>query len=152
MRRRPRLGIFASLNPFFIGDLIDRPLARLELNDRTVRCTLTGRFKLKHSGWLARRVQIPDLQDRINGGEEIVVFEFTRGTYEINWPKLSFGTLFEIGEPSAPPWIVSFGMPRDYERDSWFAYLDLMSSKERQQWRQALSPPPGSALRGATGI
>ena len=35
LRRRPWLGVFASLNPFSIGDLIERPLARLELTDRT---------------------------------------------------------------------------------------------------------------------
>jgi hypothetical protein len=149
LRRRSRLGVFASLNPFFISDLIDRPLARLELTDRTVRCTLTGRFKLKHPGWLAKRLQIPDLQERVNNGEEVLVFEFARDAYQITWPTLSFGTLFEISEPASEPWIVSFGMPRDYERESWFTYIDLMNNGERQQWRQALSPPERELGRAA---
>lgn len=149
LRRRPRLGVFAGLNPFFIGDVISRPLARLELTDQTVRCTLTGRFKLKHPGWLARRLQIPDLAERVNGGEQVLVFEFARDAYQIKWPTLSFGTLFEISEASSPPWIVSFGMPRDYEDWSWLAFFDFMNNDERKQWRQALSPPERELPRAA---
>jgi hypothetical protein len=140
LRRRPKLGVFASLNPFSVGDLIERPLARLELTDRTVRCTLLRKQKLMHAGWLAQRLQIPDLKERVKAGEQVTVFEFPRDGYEIKWPKLSTGTVFEISEPSSPPWIVSFGMPRDYERHAWLAAYDLMMSDERKQWREALSP------------
>jgi hypothetical protein len=140
LRRRPKLGVFASLNPFSVGDLIERPLARLELTDRTVRCTLLRKQKLMHAGWLAQRLQIPDLKERVKAGEQVTVFEFPRDGYEIKWPKLSTGTVFEISEPSSPPWIVSFGMPRDYERHAWLAAYDLMMSNERKQWREALSP------------
>ena len=140
LRRRPWLGAFASLNPFSIGDLIERPLARLELTDRTVRCTLLMKQKLHHAGWLAQRLQIPDLKERVGAGEQVTVFEFPRDGYDIKWPKLSTGTLFEISEPSSPPWIVSFGMPRDYERHSWLAAYDFFMMNERRQWREALSP------------
>jgi hypothetical protein len=140
LRRRPKLGVFASLNPFSVGDLIERPLARLELTDRTVRCTLLRKQKLMHAGWLAQRLQIPDLKERVKAGEQVTVFEFPRDGYEIKWPKLSTGTVFEISEPSSPPWIVSFGMPRDYERHAWLAAYDLMMGNERKQWREALSP------------
>jgi hypothetical protein len=139
LRRRPWLGVFAGLNPFFFGDVIRRPLARLELTDRTVRCTLVGKQTLKHAGWLSRRLQIPDLVERVKGGEEVTVFEFPRGAYQIKWPTLSVGTLFEINDPSSEPWIVSFGMPRDYEEWSWFAFYDYMNMGERRQWRDALS-------------
>ena len=77
-RRRPWLGVLSGLNPFFIGDFIERPLARLELTDRTVRCTLS-RDKLKHAGWLARRLDIPDLAERVKAGEQVTVFEFRDG-------------------------------------------------------------------------
>lgn len=140
LRRRPWLGVFAGLNPFSIGDLIERPLARLELTDRTVRCTLVRGRKLKHAGWLARRLQIPDLAERVKAGDEVTVFELPRDAYLIKWPKLGAGTLFEIGGPSSPPWIVSFGMPRDYEHESWLAFYDFLMMNERRQWREALSP------------
>ena len=139
LRRRPWFGVFAGLNPFYFGDVIERPLARLELTDQTVRCTLPGRRKLKHAGWLAKRLQIPDLQERVKAGEEVTVFELPRDACQIKWPKLSMGTLFEIGEPSSPPWIVSFGMPRDYEQSSWWAFYDFLNMDERRQWREALS-------------
>ena len=138
LRRRPRLGVFAGLNPFFFGDLIDRPLARLELTDQTVRCTLT-RQKLKHAGWLSKRLQIPDLAERVKSGEQVTVFEFPRGAYDIKWPKLGMGTVFEISESSSTPWIVSFGMPRDYERESWLAIYDFLNMDERLKWRDALN-------------
>ncbi|HTQ21127.1 hypothetical protein [Mycobacterium sp.] len=134
------MGVFASLNPFSIGDLIERPLARLELTDRTVRCTLLRKQKLMHAGWLAQRLQIPDLKERVKAGEQVTVFEFPRDGYQIKWPKLSTGTLFEISEPSSPPWILSFGMPRDYERRSWLVAYDFLMANERRQWREALSP------------
>ena len=129
--------MFASLNPFAIGDLIERPLARLELTERTIRCTLVRKQKLKHAGWLAERLQIPDLKERVGAGEQVTVFEFPRDGYHIKWPKLSAGTLFEISGPSSPPWIVSFGMPRDYEGHSWLAAYDFLMMNERQQWREA---------------
>lgn len=132
------VGAFASINPFFVGDLIDRPLARLELTDRTVRCTL-GRQKLKHAGWLSQRLQMPDFAERVKSGQQVTVFEFPRDGYDIKWPKLGVGTLFEISEPSSPPWIVSFGMPRDYERSSWLALYDFMNMDERLKWREALN-------------
>jgi hypothetical protein len=143
LRRRPRLGVFAGLNPFFVGDLIERPLARLELTDRTVRCTVVSGQKLKHAGWLAQRLQIPDLKERVSGGEQITAFEFPSDGYHINWPRLGMGTVFEISEPSAPPWIVSFGLPRDYEQSSWLAFFDFLNVPERRQWREALSPTGG---------
>ncbi len=139
LRRRPRLGAFAGLNPFFFGDLLERPLARLELTDRTVRCTLRKQ-KLKHAGWLAQRLQMPDLAERVHAGQEVTVFEMPRGAYNIKWPKLGMGTVFEISEPSSSPWIVSFGIPRDYEKDSYLAFYDFVNSDERRQWREALSP------------
>src|ERR1700710_2966733 len=73
LRRRSRLGVFASINPFFISHLIERPLARLELTDHTVRCTLPKQ-KLMHAGWLAERLQIPDLKERVGVGEQVKVF------------------------------------------------------------------------------
>jgi hypothetical protein len=140
LRRRPWLGVFASLNPFSVGDLIERPLARLELTDGAVRCTLLRKQKLKHAGWLAQRLQIPDLKERVSAGEQVTVFEFPRDGFQIKWPKLSMGSLFEISQPSSPPWIVSFGMPRDYERHTWLAAWDIFMMEERRQWREALSP------------
>ena len=93
-----------------------------------------------HAGWLAQRLQIPDLKERVKAGEQVTVFEFPRDGYQIKWPKLSTGTLFEISEPSSPPWILSFGMPRDYERRSWLVAYDFLMANERRQWREALSP------------
>lgn len=94
--------MFAGFNPFYFGDVIRRPLARLELTDRTVRCALLSRHKLKHARWLARRLQIPDLEECVNAGHEVTVFELSCDTCHIKWPKLSMGTLFEISEPSSP--------------------------------------------------
>lgn len=142
LRRRPWLGVFAGLNPFFFGDLIERPVARLELTDRTVRCTLVKGRKLHHAGWLAKRLQIPDLAERVKRGEEVTVFEYPRDGYQIKWPKLGMRTLFEISESSSQPWIVSFGMPRDYEDSSWYAIYDFLQMTERQQWFKVLSNLP----------
>jgi hypothetical protein len=39
------------------------PIARLELTDQTLRCTLVD--KSGYAGWLARRLQVPDLKKRL---------------------------------------------------------------------------------------
>jgi hypothetical protein len=140
LRRRPRLGVLGGFLPVVFADLIERPLARLEITDGTVRCTLVPRHKLKHVDWLSKRLDLPDLAERVKRGEEVTVFEYPRNSYQIKWPKLSMGTLFEIGQPSSPPWVVSFGMPRDYGRHEWMVLFDVMNSPERKRWRTALTP------------
>jgi hypothetical protein len=141
--RRPRLGLLTGVNPFFFGDVVRRPLARLELTDRTVRCTLVTRNKLKREGWLADRLQIPDLAERVSAGNEVPVFEFPLGAYTIEWPKLSAGTVFEISDGSSEPWVVSFGKPEDFSRESWYTLPFTMSlylkSPPRRQWRDMLT-------------
>jgi hypothetical protein len=82
----------------------ERPLARLVLTDRTVRCALLRRDKLEHAGWLQHGHSLRDQRTLV------------------------------------PPWIVCFGMPRDYDRESWFAFYDFLMMNERRQWRGALSP------------
>lgn len=107
--------------------------------------------RVRHAGWLAQRLQIPDLKERVRAGEQVTVFEFPRDGYHIKWPKLSTGTLFEISEPSSPPWIVSFGMPRDYETHSWLAAYDFLMMNERRRWREALNPTAHELPRAGDG-
>jgi hypothetical protein len=150
LRRRPLIGVFSGLNPFYLDILRSRPLAVLELTDSTVRCTLVNKYG--HAGWLADRLHMPDLKERLKT-EQVTVFEFPRNGYEINWPKLDMGMLFEIGEPGSPRWITSFSLPRDesYVDFTWwnaalmfFAQMSVLRDtamrEVRQLWRQALDP------------
>lgn len=67
-----------------------------------------------YARWLARRLQLPDLKERLKTRQPVTVFEFSRNGYDINWPALSMGTLFEISEPGSPRWVMSFGLPSQY--------------------------------------
>lgn len=131
------------MNPFSLADVRRRPLARLELTDRTVRCTLVTRNKLKRTGWLADRLGISDLAERVSAGNEVPVFEFARGTYQITWPTLGMGTVFEITDASSDPWVVTFGKPQDFSHVSLFTLpiiiTTFMKSPQRQQWRNVLT-------------
>jgi hypothetical protein len=148
---RPRFGVFSRFNIFALA-IRGRPLVALELDDQTVRCSVVG----KHTGhprWLAARLQLPDLKERLAAGP-VTVFEFPRHGYEINWPKYDFGTLFQIGEPGAQPWTISFNSGRDYTNDIGLGWWELLSALAdagsllregnehpiREQWRQALDP------------
>jgi hypothetical protein len=157
LRRRPLVGVFSGLNPFNLGSLRSHPLALLELTDSTVRCTLVN--KHGHAGWLAERLHIPDLKERLKT-EQVTVFEFPRSGYEINWPKLDMGMLFEIGEPGSPRWITSFSLPNDdyVSMSDWdfivpvleqlAALRDNAMRGVRQLWRQALDPDGAYAPNG----
>jgi hypothetical protein len=141
--------------------------ALLELTTSTVRCTLTS--KAGYSRWLAKRLGIPDLEQRLNAGEHVTVFEFPRNGYHITWPKLATGTLFKISQGAAPDWIVGFNPPRNQSSatvvDSHiagepgvggalgdaFLAADVVGDAAslvgyfrggdtRKQWRQALDP------------
>jgi hypothetical protein len=148
---RPRFGVFSGLNPF-AWPWRGRPLVLLQLSDQTVRCTILGR-RFGGARWLAARLGMPDLKERLKSGEEVTVFEFARNGYEIDWPKLDMYTLFEIGEPGSPRWTVSFRKIRDYSTggSGWMEAVSLLldsgdilreASKNdvRQLWRTALDP------------
>jgi hypothetical protein len=119
--------------------------ALLELTDSTVRCTLTA--KAGYSRGLARRMDMPDLQERLRAGEHVTVFEFRYNGYHINWPGFFSGTAFEIGQGNGPRWALGLVHPSDVVavfreagvRERWRQALD----PTRQQWTLSTLPPPG---------
>ena len=119
--------------------------ALLELTDSMVRCTLIG--KAGYSGWIAKRLQMPDLKERLKAGQHVSVFEFPRNAYQIQWPALAAGTAFKISQGGAD-WVVGFNPPRGTSPDNVIAaemqverVAGLFSGADaRKQWRQALDP------------
>jgi hypothetical protein len=155
LHHRPWFGVFSALNPFTIP-FRGRPLVLLELGDETVRCSTLG--KRAGARWLAKRLGIPDLKQRVKAGEAVTVFEFPRNGYEIAWPRLDMDTLFEIGDPGSSRWTVSFRRYRDYSAGAgdlhWWDAISLLldfqdikretsSNDIRQLWRKALDPGGG---------
>jgi hypothetical protein len=136
------LGVFWDLPDFGLLHHDLPPMARLELTDETLRCTLID--KSGHAGWLARRLQIPDLKKRLKAGEQVTVFEIPRNGYDITWPEISLGTLCEIRHGQAHRWVISFTLPADYENFDVFKYFNAFRAYQtrdvRQQWRRALDP------------
>ena len=158
LRRRPFLGVLSILNPFNLGILRSHPLATLEITETSVRCTLGNKYG--YAGWLAKRLDIPDLKKRLET-EQVTVFEYPRNGYEIRWPKLDKGTLFVIGEPGSAQWITSFSLPPDdYSPHSldWeslaffateiYALRDKGMREIRKMWRQALASEAGAPDSG----
>jgi hypothetical protein len=100
--------------------------ALLELTESTVRCTLYKGY----SRWLARRIDVPDLKERLRAGEPVTAFEFRYNGYHIKWR--SGDWLFGIGQGDGPTWAVALLPPSD---------LGLFNEGGvRRQWRQALDP------------
>jgi hypothetical protein len=106
----PPLTVVYLVRNAFAGGLYDVPSALLELTDSTVRCTLTG--TAGYSGWLAKRLHIPDLKERLSAGEQVTVFEFPRNQYHIKWYMISVGTAFKISQGDGPGWVVDLIRPR----------------------------------------
>lgn len=142
LRRRPMLSVFWGLP--YVG-LLHRgspPIARLELTDQTVRCTLID--KSGHAGWLERRLQVKDLKKRLKAREQVTVFEFPRDGYDISWPDTSLGTVCEIRHGPTDSWVISFTLPADYEDFDVLRYFHAVRAYQtrgvRRQWRRALNP------------
>jgi hypothetical protein len=140
LRRRPLLGVFWDLPDFGLLPRNLPPMARLELTDQTVRCTLID--KSGHAGWLARRLHMPDLKKRLKAGQQVTVFEFPRNGYDITWPQISLGTLCEIRHGEDQQWVISFTLPADYENFDVFRYFNAFRAYQmrgvRRRWRNAL--------------
>jgi hypothetical protein len=112
------------------------PKAELQLTDSTVRCILT-----EHSGWVAKKLGIPDLKTRLRAGETVTAFEFPVHSYDIRWPKPNMGTAFQISDGAAPRWTVSFILPNPSESVTSESDGGLISARgSRKQWREALEP------------
>ena len=113
--------------------------ALLELTDRTVRCTLTS--GAGYSRWLAERLRMPDLKQRLDAGQHVTVFEFPLNGYVISWPVIGTGDIFQIGDGNNPRWIVRFS-------DTGKGYGTMYRAGEvhddrpfRRQWRDVLNNP-----------
>jgi uncharacterized protein DUF2510 len=126
----PRTNVYLMRRLYF-GQYAALPMAELQLTDSTVRCILTGTSG--YAAWLAERLRIPDLKERLAAGQQVPVFEYPRNGYEIKWPTLGVGTAFQISRGEAP-WNVSFVTPGGpgaaYQGDG----------QNRKQWRSALDP------------
>jgi hypothetical protein len=117
------------LRRLWFGQYAALPTAELQLTDATVRCILKG--SSGYAGWLAARLRIPDLKERLAAGQQVVVFEYPRNGYQTKWPKIAAGTAFQISLGESP-WSVSFVTPgvgsAAYQGDR----------KNREQWRDVL--------------
>lgn len=116
----------------------DHSSALLELTDSTVRCTLTSNSGCPR--WLAARLHMPDVKQRLSAGEQVTVFEFPRNGYRIKWPTLAMGTVFKISQGDARDWVVKVNTP-GYGGADLVPNVDYVSSRKTyKEWRQALDP------------
>jgi hypothetical protein len=149
LRRRPMLSVFWGLPYVGLLRTGSPPIARLELTDQVVRCTIVD--KSGHAKWLERRLGIKDLKKRLKTGEPVTVFEFARDDYDITWPDTSLGTVCEIRHGAADGWVISFLLPADYEDFDVLRYFHALRAYQtraaRREWRKALNPRRASALR-----
>ena len=102
--------------------LLGSLIAQLELTDRTMRCTVNGTRGYAH--WLAKRLEIPDLKERLEAGQQVTVFEFPHHECDIWLPEWGQrGAYFQVGQGDAPLWILFFSKPGDLwgrnTEDSW---------------------------------
>jgi hypothetical protein len=142
LRRRPMLTVFWGLP--YVGLLRGGPppIARLELTDEAVRCTIVD--KSGYAKWLARRLGMKDLKKRLKTSQPVTVFEFPRGDYDIDWPDTSLGTVCEIRHGATDSWVISFLLPADYEDFDVLRYFHTFRAYQtraaRREWRKALDP------------
>jgi hypothetical protein len=113
--------------------LLGSLIAQLELTDRTMRCTVNGTRGYAH--WLAKRLEIPDLKERLEAGQQVTVFEFPHHDCDIWLPEWGpRGAYFQVSQGDAPLWILFFSKPGDL---SGSEYQKIAGTC--QQWREALA-------------
>jgi len=109
-------------------------IAQLELTDRTMRCSVKG--KRGYARWLSKRLEIPDLKERLELGQQVTVFEFPHDDCDIWLPEWGRrGAYFQVSQGDAPIWILFFSKPGDLSGSGYQEIAGVC-----QQWREALSP------------
>ena len=132
----PRTGAYLLHSLGFVN-VFNIPTGELELTNSTVRFTLTS--PAGYAGWIAERLRIPDLNQRLKAGQHVTVFEYHRNGCSINWPKTSMGSVFQISRGNDPSWIVGFLRP-GRGGVIGLAYI-VAERRARKEWRSALSSP-----------
>ena len=113
--------------------LLGSVIAQLELTDRTMRCTVNG--TRGYARWLSKRLEIPDLKQRLEAGQQVTVFEFSHDDCDIWLPEWGRrGAYFQVSQGDAPIWILFFSKPGDL---SGSEYQKIAGTC--QQWREALA-------------
>lgn len=101
----------------------------LELTASTLRCRVTS-----DTGWVAERLDIPDLGQRLAAREPVLAFDFQRGRMRLTWLRQFFRGGFTVGEPGSRTWLVSLVNPAGP-----LAMLDAFFERGvHRQWRAAL--------------
>lgn len=108
-------------------------IAQLELSDRSMRCSVKGKKGYAH--WLSTRLEIPDLKERLEVGQQVTVFEFPHDDCDIWLPEwVPRGAYFQVSQGDAPMWILFFSKPGDLSGSGYQQIAAVC-----QQWREALS-------------
>lgn len=117
----PRSGVLAYSTR--VGFRYTAVEAVLELTDSTLRCTLTD--GTGYSGWIAERLRIPDLKQRLRPVSTSRGVRVPRNGYHIKWRPWNYS--FEIGRGDTTEWTVGFA---EYGQLGWFDTLSNFLDRE----------------------
>jgi hypothetical protein len=109
----------------------------LELTDTTLRFVLDeDSAKLTTVGWLEKELDMPDLKQRLAGGEPVVAFELDRDKMKLDWPKQFMGSAMKVSNPGTREWLVSLILPSGSLFSTYKTFKDRSVFKA---WKKALA-------------
>ena len=137
-----------KVNPFPVS-------ADMTWDGQTFALTLNAMAAEAFNGWVEEELGQTDIKERLRSGEKIPVFAVQKGGFEMAWPKLYFGSMFEVTPTGGRKWLISIDYPSG---GAITQTMSLVSGRKKGKlWKARWSPErtgrvvrlPGRLVRAA---
>lgn len=93
-----------KLNPFPVA-------GELNWDGSTLTFTLGSLASDAVLGWVAKKLNDPDLASKLKSGEAITAFSWNVGEFKVSWPTMYAGSAIEVTGPTGASWFIAFDYP-----------------------------------------
>ena len=126
----------SRINPFPVS-------GALMLENNRISFHLNGMAEEASLGWLEEELGISDIKGALQGGEQVVAFDYPLDGCAVTWPITGGGAMMIVQAPGGRKWVVSYDYPSG---GSLSQTLHLLTGRKKaKQWKQALAEAEAEA-------
>jgi hypothetical protein len=97
-------------------------------------------------GWLQDELGIADIKATLQGGEQVIAFDYPLDGCAVTWPITGGGAVMIVQAPGGRKWVVSY----DYPGTSLSQTFSLFTGRKKaRRWKLALADAEAEAEAGA---
>ncbi len=118
-----------KLNPFPVA-------GTLAWDGTTLRFTLATLAGEAFVGWVEERSNLQNLKTRLQSGERVDLFAWTRPDFTVSWPAMYAGSALEVQGPGGEKWLIALDYPSG---GSISQTISLFTGRKKgKSWKKAL--------------